>query len=299
MRSRIVLVLLWLTLLSVVVTMVAGCGPRAQIPQVDAPLVARLPHRNALEINTCVEESTAYDSTLRLETTHWLASGLEQAARENSDPLTLVVGFADAQPLAPESTPLAVTLPATDAYPPDPTLEPMPTKTGQPWKDAGSERQAQDRNRAKQDAYNTAVQHVDEQVSAARALAREAGATLHTLQPPQNFVTDRASIWGCVALASKRFQTVAGDKVLVLATTADERSFADVSSLDGLQGVRVIALFFQCLRTASWCEWSKGTWQSVFASAHVASQTWLDPAQSRVTSPFVVFDPQRAHPGAS
>src|SRR5262249_38082718 len=135
---------------------------------------------------------------------------------------------------------------------------------------------------------------VDNQVSAARRLATQAAATLSNLEPPQAFVTDRPSLWGCAAAASKRFQTVSDDKVLFLATTADERSFADVSSLAGLKGVRVVAPFYQRVGTAGWCDWSRGTWESTLSSAHVASQVWLDRAQSEVTSPLVVFDPQHA-----
>lgn len=295
MTRRFVLTMIAVATLLVGVGALAGCGapaPYRLFQSTDAWQAVQPPYRSPLEIGTCEEASEQFDPQLLQATNAWIAAGIEQAARANSGTLSLVVSYADARPMAPASTPLAVTLPAIDGYPAAPTLEPIPTKTGQPWKDAQAAQQVQARNQAKLDTYHAAVEKIDTQVSAAQTLAHQTAQALRTLQPPQDLASDHTSLWGCVVEQSQRLQAFSGDKVLLLATTANEQSFADVASLTGLKGARLIAINTECVGTASWCEWSRGTWQAEFSKAQVASQTWLDAGQTAVTSPAVVFDPQ-------
>ncbi len=257
-------------------------------PDQTLPQVRHLEHRGPVTVVFVPEASPSYDQTVYTAAITYMAASLEAVVRENADSFTFMVTFADEAPLLPESSPLTVTIPALPAYPPAPQLQPTPQPTGNPYKDAQAAQRVEQANAALLRDYRTAIEQVNQQVEQARQAIAPQVQQLRTLRPPANLSGGNVSIWGAVVVAAQRFSTIpTGTKILVLASTMDEKTWIDKvpESLGGLRGSDVWVLFYQCAH-AQFCDYKRSTWHSVFAGAGVASEHWLDPGQSASLPPL-------------
>ncbi len=290
MRRIGVFIVPWLLL--IVVLSGSSCGPEQAPPAPSLPQVRHVPHRGPVALGYCGEASAAYGSLLQ-NASVFVGKGLVAAVREDADPLTFWTTYVDASPLSPDSSPLAITLPATPAYPVQtPTLEPLPTPSGNVYADAQHKQAVEDRNAQKIQSYTDAIKQVDDQVAAVRTTAQQTATQLAALQPPESEVSDAGSVWGCVGVMARRFNQTDGKRIFVLATRADEKTWRDiqpVSELSGLKGATVYVIYYSCTSTASFCSYKQATWDRVFQNASVAGTHWLDPGESQAADPSILF----------
>lgn len=286
--KKCIAVALSLVILTGLLGALTGCGTPVNGPRL--PQVTRHAHRDALFVQYCTQGPPLYDAQLYQAANAWIASGMAAAPQENSGTVTVSATYIDDQPLAPESNPLTVTVNAVPAYPSAPQLaaEPDPNNYQNPYDYQQDKAKVDQDNAVKTKAYTDAISQIDAQVSAAKQTMQQAAGKLQSLQAPQS---SNASVWGCAVAASTRFSEFKGSKVLVMASTMDEKTWDDqlpLSQLHGLSGARVFIIDYQC-SSASFCTYKKQTWESVFHGVGVASSTWLDPSATAATDPSVVF----------
>lgn len=240
------------------------------------PIVA--PYRRQMTLEECDDSTGSYPKAYALQANRLMADWLDQAARPNQGGVVAYINLINSQSFRPESTVMTIEVPPLPPDPSAPTLQPMPTPTGDPFTDPQRRATVQATNAARLRAYQQQLAQARARLDRVRQQVRTETDALRALDPVTDTIS--TSIWGCLATASARFQGVAGDKWLILASDMQNNTFADFTSGLSLRGVHVAVVDYYAT-TAPESAATIHFWTAVFHAASAADVHFFDPAATQ------------------
>jgi len=239
-------------------------------------------HRGHITAMFCNDDSVQYPPELFQAANAFMAKTLDAALRPDQDGLDLYVTYLSS-PF--QSTPLVVQIPAIGPNPTPPALTPTPHPTGTP------DVYQQGAEQAKVNAANdAATKQYQQQLAAYQALLSDARGKLHTqldaltgLNPTRS--NTRASVWGCISLASHRFNNVPGEKWIVISSGLGNSNDVNAGQWYRMDGIHVRVLYMAC-QNAPECKSTENTWARIFHATGAADALFYDSGESQTLGPL-------------
>jgi hypothetical protein len=237
------------------------------------------PHRPYKTIVVGLDITGSYQHRFFDQAKVALADAIDRYVQPNEDGLVVYVAFIRNNSYSDDSVALVIQVPPLPADPSPPVLRPMPTPTGDPYKDAAAQNQVKQANAQVLAAYQQTLRTLHRRLADVRAqVHKQTDQLRHLVASVDAAGTDE---FGFFERASQRLQAAPGDKLLIAVTDLFNTTTQEYT--DGginLQGVNVKILWHSCPSVAADCASNDVFWQHVFKEARAVSVEMDDPAQS-------------------
>ncbi len=251
----------------------------AATPPVVTMQPIQAPHQAYITIAVGLDISGSYPRFVFEQAKRGVADSIDRLVQPNEDGATVYVNWITDNSWSPDSTAMPpIVIPALPADPAEPTLQPAPTPTGDPYQDAQATKAVRAYNARTLANYYALLQQNHAQLALVRSQVKRQTDTLRRLEPPVD--TIGTDIYGFVERASQRLHGMQGIRILVLATDLDNNDLSQqVQGGMHLKHVRVRVIFHYC-QHAPVCARNDAQWQQVFQQAGSTDIRFFDPGQS-------------------
>jgi hypothetical protein len=239
-------------------------------------------HRNHITAMFCNDDSAQYPPELFQAANAFIAHTLDAALRSGQDGVDLYVTYL----VAPfQSTPLVIQIPAIVPDPTPPALTPTPHATGTPdvYQQGAQQAKVNAANSAATKQYQQDLAVRQAQLSDARSKLRTQLDALTGLNPTRS--NTRASVWGCISLASHRFNNVPGEKWIIISSALANSNDVNAGYWYRMDGIHVRVIDMAC-QNAPECKSKENTWARIFHSTGAADALFYDAGESQTLGPL-------------
>jgi len=239
-------------------------------PQPTPPTVTNPPYRPLLDIVYFVDGPPNYPTETAIQADTAVADAVDNLVTANQGGVRLFVGYIDSSSF--EHYALTITVPAVSAAPTPPVCQTF----SDPYKQAQARKECKKQFPLWQKAYDAWQKNF----TSVKASVHQETDGLRKLKP--RFDNTGSSIWGGLFTAARDFQGVAGNKVLLIASTLIQNQNDPVPTGFTLSHVIVEIIFHNCITSASDCAANDANWRQIFKRYGASKVSFSSVQESQV-----------------